>query len=255
MIFLLRQLRRIFLEKNKLKTYLVYAVGEIFLVVIGILIAVQIDNWNEERKINKSVKEHLSILKENLLEDKEQLANLTKTMSDIKICSDSLILQIMRIAPVDDNTTMYLVKLLLEYQFRPNKNALETITQAGEIPYMKPELQKAILDYYALIETTREREQISNNQIQGKYEVYINNVYPEVFQKTNKWTVFQEYYRQDPREPDLLDQSKLLSDKKLEALVISRHYQTTELQKYYSELSNQCELLLNNIEDHINMSK
>ena len=38
------------LEKNKIRSYLAYAIGEIFLVVIGILIAVQINNWNENRK-------------------------------------------------------------------------------------------------------------------------------------------------------------------------------------------------------------
>ncbi len=38
------------MEQNKVRKYLVYALGEIFLVVIGILIALQINNWNEERK-------------------------------------------------------------------------------------------------------------------------------------------------------------------------------------------------------------
>ena len=37
---------------NKFSKYLLYAVGEILLVVIGILVALQIDNWNEERKLN-----------------------------------------------------------------------------------------------------------------------------------------------------------------------------------------------------------
>ena len=54
---------------------------------------------------------------------------------------------------------------MLEYQFRPNRNAIETITQSNEIPFLAPHLKKEILDYYALIESVREREQISNNQI------------------------------------------------------------------------------------------
>tara|TARA_R110002126_G_scaffold4515_1_gene23788 strand:+ start:8266 stop:8913 length:648 start_codon:yes stop_codon:yes gene_type:complete len=37
------------MEQNKIRTYIFYAVGEIFLVVIGILIALQVNNWNEER--------------------------------------------------------------------------------------------------------------------------------------------------------------------------------------------------------------
>jgi hypothetical protein len=38
------------MEKNKTGKYLKYAFGEIVLVVIGILIALSINNWNEERK-------------------------------------------------------------------------------------------------------------------------------------------------------------------------------------------------------------
>ena len=38
------------MEQNKTSRYLKYAIGEIILVVIGILIALQINNWNEDRK-------------------------------------------------------------------------------------------------------------------------------------------------------------------------------------------------------------
>jgi hypothetical protein len=50
MISFLRKIRQKLLAENRVTRYLVYAIGEIFLVVIGILIALQINNWNEERK-------------------------------------------------------------------------------------------------------------------------------------------------------------------------------------------------------------
>jgi hypothetical protein len=51
MLFLLRNIRRKLLSsKNKAASYLLYAVGEVFLVVIGILIAVQINNWQEHKR-------------------------------------------------------------------------------------------------------------------------------------------------------------------------------------------------------------
>ncbi|MGB5238162.1 MAG: DUF6090 family protein [Flavobacteriaceae bacterium] len=53
MIKFFRKIRHRLLSENKLSKYLLYALGEIFLVVIGILIALQINNWNEQRKADK----------------------------------------------------------------------------------------------------------------------------------------------------------------------------------------------------------
>ncbi len=50
MLRFFRQIRHKLLVENRVSRYLLYAIGEIFLVVIGILIALQIDNWNEKRK-------------------------------------------------------------------------------------------------------------------------------------------------------------------------------------------------------------
>lgn len=50
MLFLLRKIRRKLMQNNKITSYLLYALGEILLVVIGIFIAVQLNNWNQERK-------------------------------------------------------------------------------------------------------------------------------------------------------------------------------------------------------------
>ena len=50
MIKFFRKIRYDLMEKNKTGKYLKYAIGEIILVVIGILIALQINNWNEDRK-------------------------------------------------------------------------------------------------------------------------------------------------------------------------------------------------------------
>ncbi|WP_028872507.1 DUF6090 family protein [Psychroserpens burtonensis] len=50
MIKLFRNIRKNLLNEGKTTKYFKYAIGEIILVVIGILIALQINNWNEERK-------------------------------------------------------------------------------------------------------------------------------------------------------------------------------------------------------------
>ena len=52
MIKFFRKIRYNLMEQNKTGNYFKYAIGEIVLVVIGILIALQINNWNENRKAN-----------------------------------------------------------------------------------------------------------------------------------------------------------------------------------------------------------
>ena len=67
MLFLLRKIRRKLMEKNKFTTYLIYAAGEIVLVVLGILIAVSINNWNQERKQLQVAKYYLESLQEDFV--------------------------------------------------------------------------------------------------------------------------------------------------------------------------------------------
>lgn len=77
MIKFFRKIRQKLLSENKFSKYLVYAIGEIVLVVIGILIALQINNWNELQKLNEkeiSIAKELCIeLTENLISVKSQL--------------------------------------------------------------------------------------------------------------------------------------------------------------------------------------
>ncbi|WP_348719101.1 DUF6090 family protein [uncultured Algoriphagus sp.] len=54
MISFFRKIRQKLLTQNRVTRYLIYAFGEIFLVVIGILIALQVNNWKEKRKNLKS---------------------------------------------------------------------------------------------------------------------------------------------------------------------------------------------------------
>ena len=65
------------MNENKTGKYVKYAVGEIILVVIGILIALQINNWNENRKDNILEKEYLSRLKSDLEFDQRLLKRFT----------------------------------------------------------------------------------------------------------------------------------------------------------------------------------
>lgn len=66
MIKFFRKIRYNLMSENKAGKYFKYAVGEILLVVIGILIALQINNWNEERNNQATLKQFLMEFREEL---------------------------------------------------------------------------------------------------------------------------------------------------------------------------------------------
>lgn len=67
MIKLFRNIRKKLLNEGKITNYLKYAIGEIVLVVIGILIALQINNWNEKQKLRRTEFKLLTELRSDLL--------------------------------------------------------------------------------------------------------------------------------------------------------------------------------------------
>ena len=84
MLRFLSQIRQRLLTENRFSKYLLYAVGEILLVVVGILIALQIDNWNEERKLKKEEFLILAELKDDLEETLNDL-QLGKSLNESTI--------------------------------------------------------------------------------------------------------------------------------------------------------------------------
>ncbi|MAN87673.1 MAG: hypothetical protein CL555_12825 [Algoriphagus sp.] len=81
MISLFRRLRQKLLIQNRLSRYVIYALGEIFLVVIGILIALQVNNWNEERKTKNRERDVLKRLQQEMVQDS---LNLESSISLVK---------------------------------------------------------------------------------------------------------------------------------------------------------------------------
>ena len=93
MIKFFRKIRQRLLTKNKFSKYLIYAIGEIILVVVGILIALSINNWNEEIKESHIEQNYLRRLLVDLESDFKTLTfskglskdriNQIKTLTDV----------------------------------------------------------------------------------------------------------------------------------------------------------------------------
>jgi len=85
MIKFFRHIRKDLMEKNKTGKYLKYAIGEIILVVIGILIALSINTWNQQRIQNKEEQLALINLKQDFEYNHRTLDSiLTETINNIE---------------------------------------------------------------------------------------------------------------------------------------------------------------------------
>ena len=73
MIKFFRKIRQTMVKENRTSKYLLYAIGEIILVVIGIVIALQINNWNENRKKNIELTKVLINLKNEIINNQKEL--------------------------------------------------------------------------------------------------------------------------------------------------------------------------------------
>jgi uncharacterized protein YozE (UPF0346 family) len=82
MIKFFRTIRKTLLSEGKTTSYLKYAIGEIVLVVFGILIALQINNWNENRKLNDKRQELIAALIEDFESTEKELLVVNKASDE-----------------------------------------------------------------------------------------------------------------------------------------------------------------------------
>ena len=140
MIKFFRKIRQNLLMENKTGKYFKYAIGEIVLVVIGILIALQINNWNENRIENKEVKTYLNNLILDLNEDQEVLDRMNNWQT-FKYFSMQYLLEM-------EGTNLYDPIADRKNDIPP----LDELKSTGMYSKLNPELKKGINNYYAFRE-------------------------------------------------------------------------------------------------------
>ncbi len=84
MIKFFRKIRQKLLTENKFSKYLIYAIGEIVLVVIGILIALSINNWNQKQQQKKVLNNIYATIKADLQQDIKNINNVVNSSKDIE---------------------------------------------------------------------------------------------------------------------------------------------------------------------------
>lgn len=143
----LRNLRNTRFMKGKLHSYVFYAFGEILLVVVGILLALQIDNWNEDRKNRKVEREILQTLYTNLGQDslniREALDNNRKAIKSIdRLFKDRIYLQ------YPDSTGPLLGAIMSFERIQPRISGFEVLKSRGLDLIENEQLRLDLSAYY-----------------------------------------------------------------------------------------------------------
>ena len=234
MIKLFRNIRKNLLNEGKTTRYFKYAIGEIILVVIGILIALQINNWNERENNIYQAEKHLKTMKLNLKDDILQAEKLlSETQTTIDYANDFLE-QFKTLKPVDNNIQMYLIYLMFERNIEVNQSGLNALLNSDSMSFVDENLQNKILNYYRYLEQLKSRELNANTEIKTMYEPYVKDNFYWIWNKTNPWHRQAEFYKDDPRTLEHIDLQSVISNKQLEVMIMNRRYQSILILQYYS---------------------
>ena len=138
------------LSENNLSKYLLYAIGEIVLVVIGILIALQINNYSEQKKERDKELVLLANLSNEIKLDILQIENNTRLSSERLNRLDSLVQLLKSPDSIDRLGFIQLsFEFVMDQYFKSNSGIFDEAISSGKMSYIQNEpLRQNIFNYY-----------------------------------------------------------------------------------------------------------
>lgn len=221
MIKFFRRIRQKLLTESKFSKYLLYAIGEIILVVIGILIALQINNWNEERKLKNEERELLTNLnlsytrKLNELENKnftraENIKGINKLLNDISNQKRSI---------PDDEMFKILGNLFIWNTVNEEFSVLEMLFNSGRINTISNDSLKAkLISWPDNMEEMYEEQRVIQDLVVNKLNPLISN-YVSTSNLANSFVIKSSLEISPPPSPYPNDFTGLLNDRAFESLI------------------------------------
>ena len=175
MIKFFRRIRQRLLSESKISKYLIYALGEILLVVIGILIALQINLWNEQRKEKSKECEYFSSLLSDL---QDQITAITSQMEfESEVIRDGEALIDTYYATnnfqVNENFSRQIGTLNNRMTFRGSSSTYQELLSTGSMSIISDrKIRVAILEYYQKLAQFEGIIANNNNYIDNHFAPY-----------------------------------------------------------------------------------
>ena len=192
MIKFFRNIRQNLLTENKFSKYILYAIGEIFLVVVGILIALNINNNNELEKNKQAVVSSLKEIQSNLLDD----IKVSQGVLETYLINDSIqkkIFDFKNPSTIADFKNKKITKLGNYYDnFVINKNGYENLMR--QIDIMPKKYEPILKDLKRLYVSLNETINTYNERIRS-------TVYSNIdFMYTQDWEIYRRKHKQISNE-------------------------------------------------------
>ena len=180
MIKFFRKIRQKMLTENKFSKYLIYAIGEIILVVIGILIALQINNSNNKRIETEREFKYLKNIRLDLKKDLENLEYNIDFRRKKSLGTEKLISQING-QPIQDlnETTYNVVNTLYQERFQPSNVTYNDLVSSGNMNLISNDSIKIHLFELSLLY----QQNLFN--IEHETAEYEENISKSIFRLTN----------------------------------------------------------------------
>ena len=222
MIKFFRHIRKSLLMENKTSKYFKYAIGEIVLVVIGILIALQINNWNENKKKTSLEIKHLKELKSDIAETLKDARTDNKLyyedIQSILYLQDFFFKKI----PYHDSLAYHFYQTIEHYQLYAKTSALESIKSIGLDIISNDSLRLAITDYYQILI----KDAVDLGRISQGSTNFANKLWPYLekhfkplnkpIRKDKRWYNNKKHIKYAPKQWQVLDEKALQNDYKLQ---------------------------------------
>jgi len=198
MIKFFRKIRQRLLTENKFSKYLLYAIGEIVLVVVGILIALQINNWNEARKNHNNLEGYLIFMLEDIESDKNQLIRLIQEREASFLSTTKIIDAYKNQSPIKTSDFLNAFNsIVVEQKFDNNTSGFDKVQNSVLFDSNKfQNIRKLIRTYQKSIDDVNfvEAKQNASSELM-EADLLRNGFYDNI------WADIRTYYQHELFEP------------------------------------------------------
>lgn len=218
MIKFFRKIRQKLLSENRFSKYLIYAIGEIILVVIGILIALQINNWNEDKKERIIEQKILQELLVDLEISKGDLENDLRINERNQATSERIKKYLHDKKPYHDSISYMLLRAQNITQFTPRTSGYENLKSVGLSIISNDSLRKEITNVFErFFEYARLEGRVYNERQNSNVDLspFTNKHFEVDFDKQRTVVYTRNSYTLKTNDIKIRDYKALLAEKEL----------------------------------------